>query len=446
MLAAAAGILFGVCNVAVKALTGIVGADGVLGLVSPWLARRRRRLGRRLLRLGRGRSRTARPSRSSPSPAPRRTSPASPAASSSSATRCPATSSASSSRPLAFVMVIVASALTPAPVRSAEGGRAGAPAASRRSPPARPRVAAPRYGPPGAALAPAAARRTLRTTRADVVAGLPTHGDYGCPPPRVDRAKGVRMATIDQPRPAGPPGARQAALWMHFSRMGALRRPRGADHRARRGLLRLRRPRQALPRRPQRALLREHRPRPRRRRPGRRRPGQGARLLHELVLRAPARDRAGRQDRRARARRPQPRLLHQRRQRGRRVGDQARPPVPQAHAATRTRRRSSPARSPTTAPRSARSTATGITALRAALRAVRARRLPRAQHEPLPPAGGPGAENLAEADRTPDRVRGPRHGRGRDPGAGPERRRLLHAARRLLPAGPRDLRRATTSC
>ncbi len=37
MLAAAAGILFGVCNVAVKALTGIVGADGVLGLVSPWL-------------------------------------------------------------------------------------------------------------------------------------------------------------------------------------------------------------------------------------------------------------------------------------------------------------------------------------------------------------------------------------------------------------------------
>src|SRR3954468_9224155 len=34
MLAPAAGILFGVCNVAVKALTGIVGADGVLGLVS----------------------------------------------------------------------------------------------------------------------------------------------------------------------------------------------------------------------------------------------------------------------------------------------------------------------------------------------------------------------------------------------------------------------------
>jgi drug/metabolite transporter (DMT)-like permease len=36
MLAAAAGILFGVCNVAVKALSGIAGA-GVFGLVSPWL-------------------------------------------------------------------------------------------------------------------------------------------------------------------------------------------------------------------------------------------------------------------------------------------------------------------------------------------------------------------------------------------------------------------------
>src|ERR671926_166406 len=37
MLAAAAGILFGVCNVAVKALSGMVGDAGVLGLVSPWL-------------------------------------------------------------------------------------------------------------------------------------------------------------------------------------------------------------------------------------------------------------------------------------------------------------------------------------------------------------------------------------------------------------------------
>ena len=38
MLAAAAGILFGVCNVAVKALTGIVGDGGLLAILStPWL-------------------------------------------------------------------------------------------------------------------------------------------------------------------------------------------------------------------------------------------------------------------------------------------------------------------------------------------------------------------------------------------------------------------------
>jgi drug/metabolite transporter (DMT)-like permease len=36
MLAAAAGMLFGVCNVAVKALSGMAGA-GPLGLASPWL-------------------------------------------------------------------------------------------------------------------------------------------------------------------------------------------------------------------------------------------------------------------------------------------------------------------------------------------------------------------------------------------------------------------------
>jgi drug/metabolite transporter (DMT)-like permease len=38
MLGAAAGILFGVSDVSIKALTGIVGAHGVLGLLSPWFA------------------------------------------------------------------------------------------------------------------------------------------------------------------------------------------------------------------------------------------------------------------------------------------------------------------------------------------------------------------------------------------------------------------------
>jgi drug/metabolite transporter (DMT)-like permease len=38
MLAAAAGVLFGVCDVAIKALTGVVGIDGITGIFSPWLA------------------------------------------------------------------------------------------------------------------------------------------------------------------------------------------------------------------------------------------------------------------------------------------------------------------------------------------------------------------------------------------------------------------------
>ena len=38
LMGAAAGILFGVSDVAIKALTGSVGDAGVLGLVSPWLA------------------------------------------------------------------------------------------------------------------------------------------------------------------------------------------------------------------------------------------------------------------------------------------------------------------------------------------------------------------------------------------------------------------------
>jgi len=37
MLGAAAGILFGVSDVAIKAISGLVGAHGVLGLLSPWM-------------------------------------------------------------------------------------------------------------------------------------------------------------------------------------------------------------------------------------------------------------------------------------------------------------------------------------------------------------------------------------------------------------------------
>src|SRR2546430_7564723 len=38
MLGAAAGILFGVSDVAIKAISGMVGAHGVLGLITPWTA------------------------------------------------------------------------------------------------------------------------------------------------------------------------------------------------------------------------------------------------------------------------------------------------------------------------------------------------------------------------------------------------------------------------
>lgn len=38
MLGAASGILFGVSDIGIKALTGLVGAHGILGFASPWLA------------------------------------------------------------------------------------------------------------------------------------------------------------------------------------------------------------------------------------------------------------------------------------------------------------------------------------------------------------------------------------------------------------------------
>ena len=52
MLAAAAGLLFGVSDTSIKALTGITGAHGVMGLaMSPWLLVAIAASDRRLLRL-----------------------------------------------------------------------------------------------------------------------------------------------------------------------------------------------------------------------------------------------------------------------------------------------------------------------------------------------------------------------------------------------------------
>ena len=100
----------------------------------------------------------------------------------------------------------------------------------------------------------------------------------------------------------------------------------------------------------------------------------------------PPRDRAGRPDRVAGARRSEPRVLHQRRQRGRRVGAEARAPVPQAH---RQAEQDQGDRARDRLPRhdaSGALSATGITALRDAVRAADPGRLPRPQHQHLPAA------------------------------------------------------------
>ena len=112
---------------------------------------------------------------------------------------------------------------------------------------------------------------------------------------------------------------------------------RDPDHRPRRGLLPRGLERQAVPRCAGRPLRGQHRLLARRRdRAGGARPDEGAALLHELVVCASARDRAGGRRRRARAGRPEPRLLLLGRLGGGRVGVEARAPAlrrPQGAAA-----------------------------------------------------------------------------------------------------------------
>ena len=119
---------------------------------------------------------------------------------------------------------------------------------------------------------------------------------------------------------------------MPFSRHSRLLRRHGPrpGHHPGRGRLHLGRPGQALPRRPRRAVRRAGGPRPHRDRRRDGQAGRGARLLPDLVLRPPARHRARRAARQLRARRPQPRLLHDRRRRGRRDGLEAGQAVLQA--------------------------------------------------------------------------------------------------------------------
>ena len=135
------------------------------------------------------------------------------------------------------------------------------------------------------------------------------------------------MATTGT-RPAAPAetGLQELAkrhLWMHFTRHGAYDDGEVPIIVRGEGPVRVGRARQPLPRRSLGAVLRQRRPRADGAGRRRRAAGRGARLLHDLELRAPARDRAGDADRLAGARRPEPRLLHLRRIGGRGVGDQA---------------------------------------------------------------------------------------------------------------------------
>ena len=227
-------------------------------------------------------------------------------------------------------------------------------------------------------------------------------------------------------------------LWMHFTRMGALRRgPRDPDHRPRRGLLRLRPARPPLPRRAVRAVLREHRPRPRGGRPGRRRPGARSSASSPT---GPTRTRSRSSSPRASpASRPATSTASSSPRGGREAVDSALKLCRQYHKLTGNAGRYKVisrklAYHGTTM---GALTATGIPDARRAVRAAVPRLRPRRQHEPLPARG----RRPGRGDPRADRVGGPGDRLVRDPRARPELRRLLRPARGLLPARARDLRR-----
>ncbi len=238
-----------------------------------------------------------------------------------------------------------------------------------------------------------------------------------------------------------PPGAGQAPSLDALLADGRLRRrPRDPDHRPRRGLLRLRRARQPLPRRPLGALLRQRRPRPQPSSARRRRARSSE--LDFYTLWSYAHPRAI--ELAARIASLAPGDLN-------RVfftsgGSEA---VESALKLARNyhRMRGNGQKHKVIAREIAYHgtslgalSATGITELRS-------------QFEPLAP-GGCHVPNTniyrwpedrdplwaADRDRGADPVRGAGDGRRRDPRAGPERRRLLRPPGGLLPAGPRDLR------
>jgi len=129
MLAAASGILFGVCNVGVKAITGMVGDDGLLGLVTPWTV---------VAVAGSAAAFYASAKSLQDGEAVSVIAITGTAANISGIAGgiivfgdpMPNDALGIAIQATAFIMVIIASALMPAPVRAAETGRAAAPAAA----------------------------------------------------------------------------------------------------------------------------------------------------------------------------------------------------------------------------------------------------------------------------------------------------------------------------
>ena len=204
-------------------------------------------------------------------------------------------------------------------------------------------------------------------------------------------------------------------------------------------------PRASLPRCARRPLLGQHRLRLRRGdRPGRARADARAALLHELVVRAPARDRARADGRRPRSGRPQPRLLRLGRFGGGRVCLEARASA--LPRAGRQARQVQGDRAPDRVPRHhlRRALDQRDRGAARAVRAARPRGAARQQHEPLPPAsrgvrGGVHAVPAGRA-RADDRRDGPGDRVPRAHGARAERGRRVHAACRLLAGRSRALR------
>ena len=230
-----------------------------------------------------------------------------------------------------------------------------------------------------------------------------------------------------------------------FHPHGRVRECGRPDHRARGRVLSRGRRREALPRRARRALLGEHRLLVRRRdRAGRARADAGAALLHELVVRAPAGDRARGGGGLARAGRPEPRLLLLGRLGGGRVGVEARAPVlPRAWNEVSALQGD---RAADRVPRDdvRRAHAERHPADPRAVRAAAPRGAARLEHEPLPPPAGRdrgGVHALpSRRARGGDRGDGARDRVPRAHGAGAERGRRVHAAGGLLAGRARDLR------